>query len=50
MATLDMTASKPPSGNGSRRVMSATMNLATAPNLVVAWPMASPEISTAVTA
>jgi hypothetical protein len=30
--------------------MSATMNLAVAPNLAVACPMASPEISTAVTA
>lgn len=42
-ATLDMTASKLASGEGSRRVMSATRNLARA------CPMASPDRSTAVT-
>ena len=49
MATLDMTASNPASGKGSGRVMSATMNLATAPNLARACPMASPDRSIAVT-
>jgi len=48
-ATLDMTASKPPSGKGSGRVMSATRNLASDPNLARARPMASPDRSTAVT-
>ena len=49
MATLDMTASKLPSGKGSRPVMSATMNLAIEPNLACACPMASPDRSIAVT-
>ena len=49
MATLDMTASKPPPGKGSRWVTSATMNLAIEPNLVLACPMASPDRSIAVT-
>jgi hypothetical protein len=48
-ATLDITASKLPSGKGSRRVMSATRNLASDPNLACACPMASPDRSTAVT-
>jgi hypothetical protein len=49
MATLDMTASKRPSGKGSRRVMSATMNVAIELNLAFACSMAWPEISIAVT-
>jgi hypothetical protein len=49
MATLDMTASQPPSGKGSRRVMSATVNVAIEPNLALACSMAWPEISIAVT-
>jgi len=49
MATLDMTASKLPSGKGSWRVMSATRNVASDPYLARARPMASPDRSIAVT-
>jgi hypothetical protein len=39
-ATFDMTASKAPSGKGSRRLMSATMNRTVEPILASAWPTA----------
>jgi hypothetical protein len=49
IATLDITASKPPSVKGSRWAMSATANLTIEPNLARACLIASPDRSTAVT-
>jgi hypothetical protein len=48
-ATLDITASKLASGNGSGRATSATRNLTSGPNLSRARAMASADRSIAVT-